>query len=67
MKTNLEKWFSDPRSDEFFGHGFVLKMAVLEHLISGRRNLAQVARRHGVCKQAAYRHARQARRIFGMG
>ena len=65
-KSSLEKWLASPSADAYFGRAFVLKFAVLTQIIRGKGNLAQLARQHGVCKQAVYKHAHKAREVFGL-
>jgi len=64
--TNLEKLLADPRSDEYFGHSFVLKCEVLAHVLTGNDSLPEIAKRRGLSRQAAYKYATKARRIYGL-
>ena len=64
-KSNLEKWLSDPRADDYFGKSFSFKLSILAQVRTGDGTLAAIAREHHVCKQAATRHAAKARSIFG--
>jgi hypothetical protein len=61
---NLAHWLTDARMAEFMGRGFQLKFDVLEHLQTGKGTLAEIARKHGVSKQAAQQQAARAVRIF---
>jgi hypothetical protein len=61
----LAAWLTDPRSADYFGHGFTLKVDVLAALIRGDETLTSVAARHGVTKEAACKQARRARATFG--
>ena len=66
MKTNhILEWLTDPRTDAYLGRRACFKLAVLAAVISGEETLASVARRYGTSRQAAGKHARNARRIFG--
>ena len=65
-ESNLLKWITDSRADEYFGRSFVLRFAVLAQVVFGNQTLDDVARRHGCTKQAASRHAIKARRVFGL-
>jgi len=66
MKSNLEKFFLDKRTDLFLGRRACFKLAVLTALLSGEETLASVARRYGVTPQAAQKHANSARKIYGL-
>jgi hypothetical protein len=68
MKTpppnHLAAWLSDPRAAQYLGRAFVLKIQVLDHLITRRGSLAAIAREHGVTDQAVGKHAKRARRFY---
>jgi len=64
--SNLETWLADPRADAYFGRRFVFKSDVLAQVVSGSGTLAEIGRRHNASRQAAYKHAAAARRIFGL-
>jgi hypothetical protein len=66
LESNLEKWMASPAFDEFVGRRVRFKLAVLAAVISGDESLASVARRYGTTRQAASKHAANARRIFGI-
>lgn len=64
-KNNLESWLKDKRMDAYLGRRACFKLTVLAAVISGDETLASVARRYGTSRQAAGKHAANARRIFG--
>ena len=59
----LSAWLRDSRTRAYFGGTFQLRADVLGALLVGG-NLSEIARRHGVSKQAAHRHAVDAKRFF---
>jgi AraC-like DNA-binding protein len=63
--NNLTAWLSDPRGEKYFGRTFAVRAAVLAHLLTGTGTLADVAREHGVSRQAVHRHFRRALAIYG--
>lgn len=63
--TNLTAWLSDPRGQDYFGRTFAVRAAVLAHLLTGEGTLADVAREHGVSRQAVHRHYRRAVKVYG--
>jgi hypothetical protein len=68
MITNqdaLTAWLNDSRSQKYFSEGFPLKLAVMACLINNG-NLSDVARSHGVSRQAVSKQACRARKIFDM-
>lgn len=67
MQSHLLKLLTDPRFDEYLGRRACFKLAVLAHQISGEGTLAGVARKYGVTRQAAFKHATDAKRIFCEG
>jgi hypothetical protein len=67
MQANhLTAWLSDPRVRRFYGPTFELKSDVLGVLVSGVGTLAGVARQHNVTRQAAHKHAVDARKAFNL-
>lgn len=62
---NLVAWLNSPAADAYFGHAFVLKFAALAATAQGR-NLAEIARQHGVSRQRTHALAKQARELFGI-
>jgi len=65
-KDNLIRWLADEKSAAYFGKSFSIRADVLAHLIAGTGgSLADIARRHGVSRQSAHRHFRQALAIYG--
>jgi hypothetical protein len=66
QKSNLDKWITHPGADEYFGRRFAFKFAVLATIASGHGTLAEVARQYGSSRQAAWKHAKSARLIFGI-
>jgi hypothetical protein len=61
---NFAAWLSAPASEKFFGRGFVIKLAVLVHLMTGNGSLAEIAKKNGVSRQAVHEHAVKAREIY---
>jgi transposase-like protein len=59
----LLQWINHPETADYFGKAFKLKAAVLTALVTGS-SLADVARRHGVTRQAASKEARRAKALF---
>ncbi len=70
MKTNpktenLASWLTSPLMDCYHGRAYTLRNEVLAHFLTGKGELQEIAKRHGVCKSAITRHVRRAREIFG--
>ena len=61
---NLIRWLADEKSAAYFGKSFSIRADVLAQIITGAGKLADIARAHGVTKQAVQKHAKQARRIY---
>lgn len=61
---NLIQWLTDEKSAAYFGKSFSIRADVLAQIITGNGSQADIARAHGVTKQAVQKHAKQARRIF---
>jgi len=65
MKTNhLLDWLTDDRAAAYFGKSFSIRADVLALTITGTGTLADIARKHGVSRQAVQKHAAKARRIY---
>jgi len=64
-KDHLVNWLSDDRATLYFGGSFGLRADVLAHVLTGQGTLADIARRRGVTRQAAHRHAVRAREVYG--
>lgn len=64
--NNITAWLTSPKAARYFGRGFLIRADVLAHLISGRGTLADIAKVHGVSRQAVHKHARKARVIFDL-
>lgn len=62
-QKNAVEFLTDRRTLEFFGDAFALKAEVLTAILTGA-SLADVALRNGVTREAVYKQARKARRIF---
>lgn len=62
----LHEWLAHPGFTEYLGKDSAFKLDVLAALASGG-NLAKVAAARGFTRQAAYWHARHARRAFSLG
>ncbi len=59
----LERWLLHPGWDAYFGKSVSFKTAVLVAILTGQ-NVSEVAKRFKATRQAAHRHARQARKLF---
>lgn len=62
---NLSAWLSDRRGAEYFGRAFQIRAAVLARLLSNEGSLADIAREHGVSRQAIHRHYKLAVKTYG--
>jgi len=62
--ANLARWITDERAEQFFGRPFKIKAAILVHMITGDGSLSEIAREHGISRQAVHEHARHAREIY---
>ena len=61
--NNLVQWLTNPLASAYFGRAFALKADVLAGVITGA-NLAEIAKRHGVTRQAATMQAIRARKML---
>jgi transposase-like protein len=61
---NLIQWLTDEKSTAFFGKSFAIRADVLAQILTGSGTLADIARRHGVSRQATQKHAKRARQIY---
>ena len=70
MKTKnpndyLVRWLSDDRARAYFGPHFAVKVDVLLHVLNGTGgSLADIAREHGISRQAVRKHRQRAWRIY---
>jgi transcriptional regulator of acetoin/glycerol metabolism len=66
MRNNhLAEWLADKRGEAYFGRTFAVRASVLAHLLTGEGSLADVAREHGVSRQAIHKHYRRAVKVYG--
>lgn len=61
---HLITWLSDERGEKFFGRAFKIKASILAHLITGEGSLSEIARQHGISRQAVHEHAQRGRKIY---
>jgi predicted transcriptional regulator len=61
---NLIQWLTAEKSAVYFGKSFAIRADVLAQILTGTGTLADIARHHGVSRQAVQKHAKQARRIY---
>lgn len=61
---NLIKWLTGDKAADYFGKSFSIRADVLAQMLTGSGSLADIARRHGVSRQAVQKHAKQAHRIY---
>ena len=65
--SNLESWLSDSRLDAYLGKAAVLKLEILTTILRGDETpLARIAESHGITRAAVSKHARLARKVFGL-
>ena len=64
QNSNLVNWLTDAKSSAYFGRSFQVKADVLAQIIGGVGTLADIGRKHGISKQAVWKHARKARAIY---
>ena len=64
-KPGLAEWLTYPGAEQYFGAPTMLRLDVLACVV-GQGSLAAVARRYGVSRQYAHRHAKAARKAFGI-
>lgn len=62
-KDHLAEFMSSAPAVKYFGAAWALKADTLAALIN-QSSLLDVARKHGVCNEAVYKHARIARLLF---
>jgi hypothetical protein len=63
--SQFVEFLQSDRADRYFGRAWLLKSEVLQHVISGKPALCDIARRHDVSPAALSRYHRIARDIFG--
>ena len=61
---NLTHWLIDRRSTGFFGRTFAIRADVLALLLTGTGSLNEIARTHGITRQAVERHLKKAKAIY---
>jgi hypothetical protein len=64
QEGNLSAWLRDPRTAEYYGPTYAFRYDVLAAVIVGG-NLAEVGRKHGKSKQAAWAQGKRAVAIWG--
>ena len=61
---NLATWLRDPRTAQYYGATYAFRYDVLAAVIVGG-NLAEVGRKHGKSKQAAWAQGKRVEAIWG--
>ena len=64
--NHLAEWLDHPGAEVVFGASFRLKLAVMQCVVSRQGTLAEIARRHGITRQAASKHAMMIRAAYGI-
>jgi len=64
--SSLEQWLRDPGTELYLGRHTMFKLDCLAHVLGVPGSLADIGRKYGVTRHAAYFHAAAARKAFGI-
>lgn len=62
--VNLESWLLTPAFQKFVGRSVAMKLEIFSAVLADGGNIAAIAARHGVTKQAGHQMANRARKII---
>jgi hypothetical protein len=65
-ERNLIAWLEHPGAAKVFGPSFHIKLEILGGLITESISFAEVARRHGITRQAAHKVGANIRSAYGL-